>query len=88
MPADPVPWMTGKQRLVVLEMMEQMEALPMMVSQSVVQRQTLERVSERGLWATKILSQDQMLRRTVEQYLDVSVEVDKIVFPERILEKM
>ena len=53
-----------------------------------------ERVSERiyeqseVIEVTKISNQDLRLQRTVEQSLDVSVEVDKTVLPKRVSERI
>ena len=84
-------------------MMEQLEEVPKMVSQHVVLPEPVcERIFGQGgsIEATEISSQDENLQRTVEQTLadymgraisqimEENFEVDKIVIPERIPEKI
>ena len=49
-----------------------------------------ERISEQGgvMEVPQTAGQDRRLQRTVQQCLDVSVEVDKNVLPERVSERM
>ena len=57
---------------------------------NVLPERVSERISEQGevIEVPVTASQDQRLQRTVVQYLDVSAEVDKTVFQERMSEGM
>ena len=57
---------------------------------NVLPKRLSERISEQGvvIEVPETAGQDQRLQRTVVQYLDVSVEVDRNVFQERISGRM